>query len=165
MTAAVVMGVDVNKLCKEKRCEEVTGPDGTTIWATDAAGNIKMKAFDDDKKPINLVRLLEANPDWRSPMGGWQGGVGQLTPLGDYPPGSLFDKLAEAWAGPHDTFNRPTWYGPDGNIRPGMTKGQEIAGEVTNYANVVLVTPFALSTLLPPEVWNAIWIGIKVVKP
>ena len=61
--------VDVNKLCAKGRCEEVIKPDGTTILATDAAGNIKMKAFDDDKNPINLVRLLEANPDWRSPMG------------------------------------------------------------------------------------------------
>jgi len=48
------------------------------------------------------------------------------------------------------------WYGPDGNIKPGMTEEQKQRGEIMNKVNVVLATPFALSALLPPEVWNAI---------
>lgn len=30
-------------------------------------------------------------------------------------------------------------------------------GDITNMTNVAVDTPFALATLLPPEVWNAIF--------
>ena len=35
-------------------------------------------------------------------------------------------------------------------------------GNVTNTTNVALATPFALSVLLPPEVWNTITTAINV---
>lgn len=82
----------------------------------------------------------------------------------NYAKGSFWDKLAEAYAGPHDTFNSPIWYD---DLRNGKNlKGSLIGtiGEVTNTTNVVVATPFALSALLPPEVWNAIATALRAIK-
>jgi filamentous hemagglutinin len=82
----------------------------------------------------------------------------------NYAKGSFWDKLAETYAGPHDTLNSPIWYDDLGNGK--NLKGSLIGtiGEVTNTTNVVIATPFALSTLLPPELWNAIATGLKAIK-
>ena len=135
----LICGVD------SARCEE--NKDGT----------IKFIAGD-------INKFLDENPNSRSPMGGWQGATGQLKPLGDYAPGSLADKLSEAYSGTHDTLNSGTWYGPDGNIKRGMSDAAKSAGELLNKANVVVATPFALATFLPPEVWNAILISLKAAR-
>jgi filamentous hemagglutinin len=112
----------------------------------------------------DLNKFLEENPAARSPMGGWQGAIGQLTPLGDYAPGSLADKLAEAYSGTHDALNSLTWYGTDGSTKRGMSDSEKSAGEFLNKANVLLATPFGMATFLPPEVWNAISIGLKASR-
>jgi filamentous hemagglutinin len=152
--------VDVEKICGADRCEK--NEDGSL--KKNEKGQILF--IGNAETGDNLKAYVDANPDFRSQMGGLQGKLGQLTSLlGDYAPGSLSDKVAEAYSGTHDTFNSPIWYGPDGNIKPGMTTAQQAVGEVTNYLNVIPATPFALSVLLPPEVWNAIQVGIKVVKP
>ena len=74
----------------------------------------------------------------------------------NYAKGSFWDKLAEAYSGPHDTFNSFIWYDKLGNGKnlDGTVIGH--VGNATNTTNVVLATPFALSVLLPPEVWNAV---------
>ncbi len=155
--------VDLEKLCADGRC--VPG-DKLGTWATDANGFVMMNKYDDNNNPVNLPELLATKAaDWRSPLGGFQGLVGTFIGIGDYDKGSIFDKIAEAYAGPHDMFNSDAWYGPDGNIKPGMTKEQQDAGELMNKLNVLRATPFALSVLLPPEVWNAIVIGLSAVKP
>lgn len=145
--------MDLEKLCAEGRCDKENG-----TWKTDEKDRV---VFNED-----LSKFIEDHPEMRSQMGGWQGKVGQFTSLlGDYLPNSLSDKVAEAYAGTHDTFNSPIWYGPDGNVKQGLSETQRTVDEVTNYLNVIPATPFALSVLLPPEVWNAIQVGIKVVKP
>ena len=80
----------------------------------------------------------------------------------NYAKGSFWDKLAEAYAGTHDTFNKPIWYDNLGNGKnlDGTLIGQ--IGNATNTTNVLMATPFALSVLLPSEVWNAIGAAIKV---
>ena len=154
--------VNLEKLCEEERCFPGASP-GT--WRTKPDGTIEMKAVDAKGNPVNLPALLEANPDWRSPLGGFQGQQGKFMGLGDYQPDGILDKIAEAYSGAHDKSNSKTWYGPDGNIKPGMTKEEQDIGERQNEFNVLLTTPFALSVLLPPDVWNAISVGIKYVKP
>lgn len=74
----------------------------------------------------------------------------------NYAKGSFWDRLAEAYAGTHDKLNSFIWYDSMGNGRnlDGTLIGQ--IGNATNTTNVVLATPFALSVLLPPEIWNAI---------
>ena len=94
-------------------------------------------------------------------MGGFQGKLGQFS-FFDYLPGSVWDRVAEAYAGPHDKLNSFIWYDNSGNIKTGLD-GSLLGriGEVTNYANVLLATPFAISTLIPPGTVQAINIQIK----
>ena len=142
--------IDYNKLCGETvRCEKLD--DGSYSFTAK------------DGSSITWEKVIEINPDIESPLGGVQGGDGifKIDIAGikinmPYSSGEFLDKLAEAYAGTHDYLNSSTWYGPDGNIRPGMTEAEIKRGEIMNKANVVLATPFALSVLLPPEVWNAI---------
>ena len=82
----------------------------------------------------------------------------------NYDKGSFWDKLAEAYAGTHDTFNSPIWYDNLGNGKNLDGTAAGVVGRIANNANVLLATPFAFSVLLPPEVWNAISVGAKVVK-
>lgn len=69
--------------------------------------------------------------------------------------------MAEAYAGTHDTLNSKIWYDAQGNIRSGVEQtfvGR--VGDFANYTNVILASPFALSVLLPPEVWSAVLVGL-----
>lgn len=112
-----------------------------------------------NNNPISWAEVLVLNPNIQSPLGGVQGGEGVFMMLGlelKYESGDFLDKLAEAYAGTHDYLNSSAWYGSDGNIRQGLTQEEKDRGEIMNKVNVVLATPFALSVLLPPEVWNAI---------
>jgi len=148
--------VDLDLICgaDNKRCATVKDINNSDVLDLNTDGTVRFIGGD-------LKKLLDDNPQWRSPMGGWQGAAGQLKPLGDYVPGSFPDKLAEAYSGTHDTFNSSTWYGPDGTTKRGMSEAEKSFGELLNKANVLLATPFGLATLLPPEVWNAILIGLK----
>lgn len=79
----------------------------------------------------------------------------------DYVKGSLWDKLAEAYAGTHDTLNSVIWYDDLGNSK---SLGGSLVGRIgttTNITNVGVATPFALSVFLPLEVWNSIFIASK----
>lgn len=113
---------------------------------------------------LTISQFLDQHSEWRSPLGGHQGGEGQMSLLGiqfNYDKGSLWDKLAEAYAGTHDTLNSLIWYDELGNSK--NLKGViERVGTTTNMTNVGLATPFALSVLLPPEVWNTIFILNKL---
>ncbi|SCK21901.1 filamentous hemagglutinin [Variovorax sp. HW608] len=149
--------VDLENLCTNEMCQ--VNADGSL--KLDSQGRVQMKAFDGKGNPISLPDLIAANPDWRSPLGGFQGTVGKFAFLGDYAPGSLQDILAEAYAGTHDMLNSKRWYGPDGNIRPNMTNEERAIGEAMNKVNVLLATPFALASLLPPEILTLIVLSVK----
>jgi len=72
------------------------------------------------------------------------------------------DKLAEAYAGTRDMLNGFIWYDSLGNGK--SLRDSPVLkniSNVINQTNVVLATPFALSVLLPPEVWNTISVGIN----
>jgi len=147
--------VDLDNLCANNKCEK---DESTGQWATRPDGTVILK--------IPLSELVSSKEFLasRSPMGGWQGDKGKFG-FFDYVPGSLWDKVAEAYAGTHDTLNSGTWYDKQGNIKSGVaetTAGK--IGNVTNYSNVILATPFAISVLLPPEVWNALVVSLKA-KP
>lgn len=73
----------------------------------------------------------------------------------------FWDKLAEAYSGTHDTLNSLIWCDELGNGKKldGSLLGK--IGDLTNLTNVVLATPFAMSVLLPPEVWNTVFSLIK----
>jgi filamentous hemagglutinin len=150
--------VDIQEICKDNRCIKGDSP-GT--WKTDENGIIIMNEYDKFDNKISLEALLEANPQWRSPLGGFQGKPGKFMFFGDYLPGGILDRISEAYAGAHDMLNSATWYAPDGNIKSGMTDSERTIGEAKNKLNVLLATPFALSVLLPTEVWTAIGATLK----
>ena len=80
----------------------------------------------------------------RSPLGWYQNDVGGIGPFGPYSPGGAFDRVVEAYAGPHDWLNG-AWgsYGPNGNLSATYGLTQKIG----NWVNVPLATPIALAGL------------------
>lgn len=129
-------------------------PDGTVIFSPkDEYGN-----------SLTISQFLERHQELRSTLGGVQGSDGQMELLGfqfEYIAGSFWDKLAEVYAGTHDTFNSIIWYDKLGNGKNLNKTLLGTIGDITNITNVVLATPFALSVLLPPEVWNTVFNSIK----
>lgn len=151
--------------CERGMCEE--DKNTKSGYKQNSDGTVVFKPLDNNGQSISLAEFLELhkNDDWRSEMGGHQGSDGQMKLLGfqfEYKKGSFMDKLAEAYAGTHDMLNSFIWYDSLGNgksLRDSPVL--RTVGNVTNQTNVVLATPFALSVLLPPEVWNAISVGIN----
>lgn len=124
-------------------------PDGTVVFRpVDSRGN-----------PLTIDEFIEQHQELRSELGGVQGGSGQMKLAGiqfEYAVNSFWDKLAEAYSGTHDTLNSVIWYDELGN---GKNLDKTVLGEIgdiANSTNVLFATPFALSVLLPPEVWSAI---------
>lgn len=152
--------------CADGRCEPDSStrsgykenPDGTVIFNP---------GTDENGKLLTVNQFIEKYADkyeLRSPLGGAQGGEGQMKILGiqfDYAAGSFWDKLAEAYSGTHDTLNSVVWYDELGNGKAldGTIIGK--IGSVGNITNVGVATPFALSVLLPPEVWSAVFSALK----
>ncbi len=83
-----------------------------------------------------------------SPLGGHQGGPGELFGA-PYAPDSLWDRVVEAYAGPHDYLNSFYWYDAGGNIKSHLGSFQRHVGEVLNGVNVFVATPFAAAALTP----------------
>jgi filamentous hemagglutinin len=155
--------------CAESRCTKAPDDALTTSgYVEDDKGRVIFNPGKNDKgETLAISEFLGQHPEWRSPMGGHQGGDGQMDLFGikfNYDKGSFWDKLAEAYAGTHDTFNSPIWYDNLGNGKNLDGTAAGVVGRIANNANVLLATPFAFSVLLPPEVWNAISVGAKVVK-
>jgi filamentous hemagglutinin len=147
--------VDLDKICGSKN--QMCALDLNGALALDSQGMVQ---FTGKGTITTLDQLITANPDWRSPMGGWQGSIGKFAAF-DYQPGSFWDRLAESYSGTHDTFNSPTWYDDLGNIKRGMSEGLQTIGNVTNYMNVLLATPFALSSMMPPGAYAALQADVK----
>jgi filamentous hemagglutinin len=151
--------------CDKGRCE--TDSSTKSGYKENADGTVIFKSVDEDKNLITIAQFIEGNPKLISPLGGHQGWQGQMAAPGiqfDYAAGSFWDKLAEAYSGTHDTLNSVIWYDELGNGKKldGTLLGQ--IGATTNMTNVIVATPFALSVLLPPEVWNAVFTIINSTK-
>ncbi len=86
---------------------------------------------------------------YRSPLGGVQGGLGQIKGLGDYLPGSFYDHVVEAFAGPHDFLNHGYWYDALGNAKQ-LTGFAGLFGEALNYTNVLIASPIVASSVIQP---------------
>ena len=148
--------------CDKRRCD----PDPTTTsgYKENPDGTVKFNpGVDAEGKRITISQFIDQHQELRSPLGGVQGASGQMA-LGvqfEYVAGSFWDRLAEAYAGTHDMLNSIIWYDRLGNGKnlDKTTIGQ--IGEAANYANVLSATPFALSVLLPQEVWSAVFMYVK----
>lgn len=82
----------------------------------------------------------------------------------DYEKGSFWDKLAESYAGTHDALNSIIWYDMLGNGKSLDGTMVGTIGEITNTLNVGIATPFALSVLLPEEVWYAVSAALTATR-
>ncbi|MDP3743728.1 MAG: hemagglutinin repeat-containing protein [Methylotenera sp.] len=151
--------------CREGGAEACIPENGTRSgYKENADGTVIFKPVDKNGNKLSISEFLLLNPEMRSPLGGHQGSGGQMELLGiqfDYAAGSFWDKLAEAYSGTHDTLNSFIWYDELGNGKNLDKTAIGEIGEVTNMTNVPLATPFALSVLLPPEVWSAVFTFIK----
>jgi len=143
-------GVAACKKDSTTRSGYAENPDGTVIFMpADADGN-----------SLTISEFIDQHQELRSELGGIQGGSGQMKLLGiqfEYAVNSFWDKLAEAYAGTHDTLNSIIWYDDLGN---GKKLDKTLLGQVGNIANstnVIVATPFALSVLLPTEVWATVF--------
>ncbi len=148
--------------CDKGACEKDTST--LSGYKENADGTVIFNPVDAQGNKLTISQFIEQNPEMRSPLGGHQGDQGQMKLLGiqfDYAAGSFWDKLAESFAGTHDTLNSIIWYDELGNGKnlDGTLIGN--VGNVTNMTNVPLAMPFSLSVLLPPEVWNAVFTLIK----
>ncbi|WP_425248196.1 FG-GAP-like repeat-containing protein [Desulfospira joergensenii] len=93
-------------------------------------------------------RFNAKSPSAESYLGGRQGGPGSIFGR-SYKPGSFADLLCEAYAGPHDYLNSPIWYNAMGNINTNMSSLSVALGEVMNWANVAVATPFVAADMMP----------------
>jgi filamentous hemagglutinin len=89
-------------------------------------------------------------PSGGSPLGGVQGGRGNVFGI-EYGPGSFLDLLVETYAGPHDFLNAPLFYNELGN-----NASRPYALEAINAANVLVATPFAAASVIPPFAYGAL---------
>jgi RHS repeat-associated protein len=89
-------------------------------------------------------------PSTNSVLGGFQGGRGNVFGIG-YGPGSFLDGLVETYAGPHDFLNSPLFYDSFGNNQKRFW-----AWEVVNAANVLVATPFAAASVVPPSAYGTL---------
>ena len=142
--------VNLESICKTGLC---LIDDETKNYILDAQGRVQYQG--------SLQKFIVDNPGLRSPMGGWQGGAGKFA-FFDYQPGSIYDRVAEAYAGPHDMLNSFIWYDAAGNIKAGVA-GSLLGkvGDITNYTNVLFATPFALPVLIPSGMIDSINAGVK----
>ncbi len=140
-------------------------PDASTKsgYRENADGTVVFRPIDASGNSLTINQFVNQHQELRSPLGGVQGGSGQMA-LGiqfEYVAGSFWDKLAEAYAGTHDKLNSIIWYDALGN---GKNLDKTVIGQIGeagNYVNVLAATPFALSVLLPPEIWNSVFMLMK----
>jgi len=97
--------------------------------------------------------------------GGIQGWAGTL--FGEpYAAGSWQDKLIEAFGGTHDLIGGqlPGGYDAQGNTKRGVSETERFIRDRGSELALIPSLPFAMSELLPPEVWQGISIFLKAAK-
>jgi len=136
--------------------------------ATNSDGSLKLN---EQKQVIftagSLAKFLASalGQEMAGLTGGIQGIKGTLFGI-PYAAESWQDKLIEAFGGSHDLIGGSLsgLYDADGNIKRGMTAAKKSAYDKWAAAAILPATPFAMATLLPPEMWKAISILLGTVK-
>ena len=122
----------------------------------------------DDNSPMSFDFFIVEHPEGKKmpgATGGVQGYIGTLfgTP---YKAGSWQDKLIEAFSGTHDFIGGQIsgLYDEQGNATRGRPEALIKAHDTWSAVAIVPSAPFAVSELLPPEVWQAISIFLRNAK-
>ncbi|WP_296592158.1 hemagglutinin repeat-containing protein [Methylophaga sp.] len=169
--------VDLDLLCgtMNERCAIQKNPDDTPILDQNGIpklalkeGQIMFTAKKDDNSLMSFDYFITEHPEGKKmagPTGGIQGYKGTLfgTP---YKAGSWQDKLIESFAGTHDVIGGQLsgLYDEQGNATRGRSEALITAHDSWSAVAIVPSAPFAMSELLPPEVWQAISIFLRNVK-
>ncbi|OGX00927.1 MAG: hypothetical protein A2062_02620 [Omnitrophica WOR_2 bacterium GWA2_44_7] len=113
----------------------------------------KSAGFKGDDFKLGGGRYDSAHPNGNpSPLGGKQGGVGQVFGM-RYKPGDIWDRIVETYSGPHDYLN--SWgYDLFGNLK-NQTAFESFLGATLNPLNVVIATPIAVSSIVPRAAYAA----------
>ncbi|WP_154715767.1 hypothetical protein [Sterolibacterium denitrificans] len=76
------------------------------------------------------------------------------------------DKLVESFGGSHDFLGGQVTglYDEQGNIKREISGAERKTYDAWSTVALVPAAPFAMAELLPPEVWQAISIFLKVAK-
>ena len=151
---------------RDANLDPILDASGKTQLVYNADGKMQFAAKDDNGNPMSLAAFLEspAGQKMAGATGGIQGWTGTLFGF-PYPPGGLIDKLHEAFGGPHDHIGgKVSGLYDEGNIKRGMTKAEDTLRQAWSGVALVPSAPFAMATLLPPEVWKAISILLGAAK-
>ncbi len=159
--------VDLDLLCgaDNSRCKSKI--DGNGISQLELMNGLVQ--FDPKAAGVrSLAEFLAETDDGRKLVGltgGVQGMKGSLFGV-PYEAGSWQDKLVEAFAGTHDVVGGQLsgLYDKSGNIKRGMSDPERKIYD--RWAELALIpsAPFAMSELLPPQVWQAISILAGAIK-
>jgi len=154
--------IDLDAICGEsnERCK--TNSDGSL--QLDDQGRVQ---FDNEAAGRGLASFLDTDEGKRAIglTGGIQGGQGTLFGI-TYSPGGWMDKLVEAFSGTHDMMGGK-WsglYDEKGNAARGRSKPTSTAQNIWSDVAILPATPFAMSELLPSEVWQAISMLLNSAK-
>jgi len=93
---------------------------------------------------------------------GWKGTLFGIP----YAAGSWQDNLIEAFGGTHDFIGGQVTglYDAQGNTKRGMSETERFIRDRISEVALLPSSPFAMSELLPPEVWKAISIFVGAAK-
>jgi len=123
--------------------------------------------FDSKFTEMTLIEFLQTNEGKKAigVTGGIQGYIGTLfgTP---YAPGSVADRIVDAFAGSHDMIGGKLsgLYDKEGNAARGRSRLVSTAHEAWSVVAIAPSAPFAMSEILPSEVWRAISILLRSTK-
>ncbi|MDS1140850.1 hemagglutinin repeat-containing protein [Pusillimonas sp. SM2304] len=154
--------VDLDIICgaQNKRC--VTNPDGSL-----QRDENNMVKFDIKETKMTLAQFLKTDEGKKASgaTGGIQGAKGTLFGI-PYSPGSLADKVVEAFAGTHDMIGGKLsgLYDKDGNATRDRSKLVSNAQATWSIVAIAPAAPFAMSEALPKEVWQAISTFLKASR-
>ncbi|MCG9060158.1 hemagglutinin repeat-containing protein [Laribacter hongkongensis] len=154
---------DLDKACGESNERCAKNPDDSLL--RDDQRRVQWTGKMPDGSPQSFEDFLktEKGKELSGTTGGIQGMPGTLwdTP---YAPGSWQDKLIEAFAGTHDFIGGKLsgLYDAEGNATRGRSDELAKIQDIWSATGAIAVsTPFAMSEVFSPAVWNAISVLLK----
>jgi len=171
--------VDLDLLCgaMNQRCarqqdengKDILDQNGIPKLALNGKGQVVFTAKNADESPMSFDDFIANTPEGQKmpgDAGGIQGYIGTLfgTP---YKAGSWQDQLIESFGGSHDFIGGQITglYDEQGNATRGRSDALIKAHNTWSATGAIaLSAPFAMSELLPPEVWQAISILLRSAK-
>ncbi len=170
--------VDLDLLCgtMNERCarqQDENGNDllddnGVPKLALNQKGQIMFTAKKDDNSLMSFDFFINEHPEGSNmpgATGGVQGYIGTLFGI-PYEAGSWQDKLIESFAGTHDFIGGQITgvYDEQGNTTQGRSNSEKALHETWSTVAIIPSAPFAMSELLPSNVWQAISILLRNAK-